>query len=136
MQVNEISGEKKSNPWFAVFSDFCSINGPTMANFRLPKGVHWMQNLEDIYYICVCIHTHTHTHIHTHMYIGFPGGSEGKESSCNARDPGSILGLGRSPGEGNGYPFQHSCLENPMDRGAWRATVHGGSQRVRYDWMT
>ena len=74
----------------------------------------------------MCMYTHTHTHIHTHMYIGFPGGSEGKESSCNTRDPGSILGLGRSPGEGNGYPFQHSCLENPMDRGAWRATVHGG----------
>ena len=56
---------------------------------------------------------------------GFPGGSEGKASACNAGDLGSILGLGRSPGEGNGNPLQYSCLENPMDRGAWRATVHG-----------
>ena len=56
---------------------------------------------------------------------GFPGGSEDKASACNAGDPGSIPGLGRSPGEGNGNPLQYSCLENPMDRGAWRATVHG-----------
>ena len=56
---------------------------------------------------------------------GFPGGSDGEESACNAGDPGSIPGLGRSPGEGNGNPFQCFCLENPMDRGAWWATVHG-----------
>ena len=49
--------------------------------------------------------------------MGFPGGSESKESSYN--------GLGRSPGEGNGYPLQYSCLENSIDRGAWQATVHG-----------
>ena len=47
-----------------------------------------------------------------------------KESACNAGDPGSIPGLGRSTGEGNGNPPQYSCLENPMDRRAWRATVH------------
>ena len=56
---------------------------------------------------------------------GFPGGSDGKASVCNAGDPGSIPGLGRSPGEGNGSPIQYSCLENPMDGGAWQATVHG-----------
>ena len=56
---------------------------------------------------------------------GFPGGSEGKESASNERDPGSILGLGRPPGEENGYWLQCSCLENPMDRGAWQAIVHG-----------
>ena len=56
---------------------------------------------------------------------GFPGGSVGKESACNVGDQGSILGLGRSPGEGNGNPFQYSCLENLMDRAAWQATVHG-----------
>ena len=54
----------------------------------------------------------------------FPGGSEGKASTCNARDPGSISGSGRSPGEGNGNPLQYSCLENSMDTGAWQATVH------------
>ena len=48
-----------------------------------------------------------------------PGGSDGKVSACNAGDPGSIPGSGRSPGEGNGNPLQHSCLENPMDEGAW-----------------
>ena len=52
-------------------------------------------------------------------YTGFPGGSDGKESACNSGDPGLILGLGRSPGEGNGYPLQSSCLGNPMERGAW-----------------
>ena len=54
----------------------------------------------------------------------FPGGSNGKESACNAGDSGSIPGSGRSPGEGNGNPFQYSCPENSMDRGAWLATVH------------
>ena len=56
---------------------------------------------------------------------GFPGGSDGKESALNAGDPHSIPGSERFPGEGNGCPLQYSCLENPMDRGAWRATVHG-----------
>ena len=55
----------------------------------------------------------------------FPGGSDGKASAYNAGDPGSIPSLGRSPGEGNGNPLQYSCLKNPMDRGAWWATVHG-----------
>ena len=57
--------------------------------------------------------------------LGFPGGSEGKASACNAGDLDSIPGSGRSPGEGNGNPLQYSCLENSMDRGAWWATVHG-----------
>ena len=56
---------------------------------------------------------------------GSPGGSDGKESACNAGDPGLIPGSGRSPGEGNGNPLQYSCLGNPMDREAWWATVHG-----------
>ena len=55
----------------------------------------------------------------------FPGGSDGKVSACNAGDPGSIPESGRSPGERNGNPLQYSCLENPMDRGAWWAAVHG-----------
>ena len=55
----------------------------------------------------------------------FPGGSDGKASACNVGDPGSIPGSGRSPGEGNGNPLQHSCLENSMDRGGWQATVYG-----------
>ena len=59
------------------------------------------------------------------LCLGFPGGSEVKVSACNAGDLGSIPGLGRSPGEGNGNPLQYSRLENPMDGGAWWATVHG-----------
>ena len=57
--------------------------------------------------------------------MGFPGGSDGKESTCNVGDLGLIPGLGRSPGEENGYSLQYSGLENSMDRGAWWATVHG-----------
>ena len=57
-------------------------------------------------------------------WIGFPGGSDGKESVCNVRDLGLILGSGRSPGEWHGNPLQDSCLENLMDRGAWWAAVH------------
>ena len=57
--------------------------------------------------------------------FGFPGGSDGKASACNAGDPGSIPGSGRSPGEGNGNPFQHSYLENSMDKGAWQLPSTG-----------
>ena len=57
--------------------------------------------------------------------VGFPGGSDGKASACTAGDPGLIPGSERSRGEGNGNPLQYPCLENPMDRGAWWATVHG-----------
>ena len=99
-----------------------------------------------------CTHEHTHTHIHTRARArqvdevwpqdvdwvqvwsilshlpgnkGLPGGSGGKVSTCNAGDPGSIPGSGRSPGEGNGNPLQYSFLENPMDRGVWWAIVMG-----------
>ena len=54
-----------------------------------------------------------------YIHCDFPGGSDGKEYTCNVGDLGSIPGLGRSPGEGNGNPLQYHCLENPMDRGAW-----------------
>ena len=62
---------------------------------------------------------------------GFPEGSDSKESACNAGDSGSIPGLGRSPEEENSNPLQYSCLENPMDRGAWWATVRG----ITKSWM-
>ena len=58
-------------------------------------------------------------------FNGLPCSSNGKESACNTGDPGSIPGSGRSSVEGNGNPLQNSCLESPMDRGAWRATIHG-----------
>ena len=56
---------------------------------------------------------------------GLPRWHSGKESACQAGDVGLILGLGGSPGEGNGYPLQYSCLENSMDRGTWQAIIHG-----------
>ena len=63
--------------------------------------------------------------VHTTVINSPPGGSDGKASACNVGDSGSIPRWGRSPGEGNGNPVQYACLENPMDGGAWRATVHG-----------
>ena len=60
----------------------------------------------------------------------FPDDSDGKASACNAGDQGSIPELGRSPGEGNGNPLQYSCLENPMDGGAWWAVVHGVAKEL------
>ena len=72
------------------------------------------------YYIYMLIHGYNHVLLYLH-----PGGSDGKASACNAEDLGSVPGLGKSPGEGNGNPFQYSCLENSTDGGAWWATVHG-----------
>ena len=67
----------------------------------------------------------------------FPGGSDGKASAYNVGDPGLIPGLGRSSGEGNGNPLQYSCLENPMDGGSWKTTVHGvAKSRTRLSYFT
>ena len=71
-------------------------------------------------HIYVCVYIYTCTHIHTYRF------------ACNAGDPGFILGLGRSPGEGNGYTFQYSCLENFMDRGVRQTAVHR-LQRIRHN---
>ena len=98
-------------------------------------------------FVCVCVCTSTCVHtctradhselplafvLKTYMsycclseMLGFPGGSVGKKLPANAGDTGPIPGLGRSPGESNGYPFQYSCLGNLTDRGAWRATICG-----------
>ena len=65
-----------------------------------------------------------------------PGGSDGKKSACNPGDLGSIPGWGRSPGGGYGYPLPYSCLENPMDRGAWWAAVHGVEKSQTRLWLT
>ena len=65
---------------------------------------------------------------HVERHLGFPGGSDGKDSACNVRDSGSIPGLVGSPGEGNGNTLQYSCLENSMDRGVWWTIVHGDSK--------
>ena len=72
----------------------------------------------------------------TSSFGGFPGGSDSKESASNAGDPGLIPGSGRSPGEGNGFPLQYSCLENSMDGGAWQAAVHEITKRQIWLWLT
>ena len=66
----------------------------------------------------------------------FPGGSDGRESACNAGDAGSIPGSGRFPGEGNDYPLQYSCLENSMDRGAWWTTIYGVTESDTTEGLT
>ena len=77
---------------------------------------HFKAEAYDVFTITVSAHF---------FYSGFPGGSDSKESACNAGDLDSIPESGRSLGEGHGYPLQYSFLENPMDRGAWGATVLG-----------
>ena len=71
--------------------------------------------------VCVCACMHTFICVMERL----PWWLSSRESACNGGDVGLILGLGRSPEEGNGYPLQYSCLENPMDRGVWQVTVHG-----------
>ena len=68
--------------------------------------------------------------------LGLPYSSDGKESACKAGDLGLIPGSAKSPGQGNGNPLQYSCLENPMDRGAWWATVHGVADSDMTEWLT
>ena len=81
--------------------------------------------------MCLC-HIYTHMYVYVHLYVSnhicihiHVTGSVVKNPPASAEDPGLIPGLGRSPGEGNGNSLQYSCLENPKDRGAWRAIVHG-----------
>ena len=71
-----------------------------------------------------------------HQDITIPGGSEGKEFTCSVGDLGSVPRLGRSLGEGNGYPLQYSCLGKSMDRGAWQATVHGVAKSQTQQWLS
>ena len=70
------------------------------------------------------------------LTMDFPGGSDGKEYTCNVADPGLIPGSGRHPGEGNAYPLQYSCVENSMDRGAWQATVHLATMSQTWQQLT
>ena len=87
------------------------------------KGTARGCSLFPVIYVPVNWYSDSVLHLHIAKISGLPGGSDGKESVCNAGDPSLILGSGRSPGEGNGYTLQYSCLENPMDRGDWQATV-------------
>ena len=88
----------------------------------LHRGIHKYVNFSQNFLLLLCINLLCFAGM---FYWGFPGGWDGKESACNAGDLGSIPRSGRSPETGNGYSLQYSCLENSMDRGAWRAAVHG-----------
>ena len=105
----------KSNFWLAAGGSLCKSSN------RFPHGIIFLQ-FEGLPLI---------PSFDISSLPGFPWCSDGKEFACNAGDPGSIPASGRSPGEGNGIPLQYSCLEIPMDRGAWQATVMG-PQIVRH----
>jgi len=125
--------------WAAIpFSRGCSWPRDQTRIFCIASSFSTIWTTKEAIYMYIYIHIHTHTHTHTreamHIYVHTHPhihtrvslvAQMVRESACNAGDPGSITGLGRSPGEGNGSPLQYSCLENnPMDRGAWRAAVH------------
>ena len=88
-----------------------------------PDRYHILLKLMKVFFSCCCFLTTVF--ISLVFYWGFPGGSDCKESACNAGDPGLIPESGRSLGEGNDNTHQYSCLWNPMDRGDWQTTVHG-----------
>ena len=118
-------------PWFVASSSISRFIAPTSASTLTSSDfdfsvLHGPVNQSQLNIIGYSPHFKILTHISIVIcYTGFPGGSDGKESACNAVDLGSKPGSGRSPGEGNGNPLQYSCLENPMDRGSWWAPVHG-----------
>ena len=132
-------------PWFrkvAIYTSILKVLNCLVVN-------HLSGSFAPVIFKFKYVHTHTHTHTHTdkhtqtHIHGLLWWLRNDKESTCNVGDPGSIAGLGRSPGEGNDNPLQYSCLEKPRDRGTWQAaTDHGaaksrtGPQRVGHDWMT
>ena len=94
---------------------------------------HWSSS--PYYSCCCCRHNLLFIHLfippaQEYYHFNFLGGSDGNESACNAGDLGLIPGLGRSPGEGKGYPRQHSCLKNPRDGGDWWAAIYGVAQSL------
>ena len=122
-----VHGVAKSRTQLKRFSSsssrtYVSPDFPIHPSSLSPLGVHTVV-------LCVCVSISAF-HIRSSVPSFFPGSSDGKESACNAEDMGLIPGSERSPGRGHGNPLQYSCLENPMDRGAWWST---GSQRVGHD---
>ena len=97
----------------------------TLSVFRISFGLIW--GVFECFSLRVCVFLSGCST----SYMGFPHSSVGKSSACNAGDPSSLSGLGRFPGGGNGNPLQYSCLENPVDRGAWQAAVHGIASQIR-----
>ena len=102
----------------------------SLENHLVNEEVCCLQRVCPVVFVCLFVSEKSQ------KVMGFPGGSDSKESSCRAGEPGSIPGLGRSPGEWNGYLLQYSCPDNSMDRGAWWAIQSMGLQRFRHDWVT
>ena len=111
--------DEEARPLFEAVP-FCTVL-PLTSSDPLPLRVGQPEHLVSV---PVTVYSNHHTH-GSSKHSGLPWRLYGKGSASNAGDRGSIPGAGRSPGEGNGNPLQYSCLGNPMDRGAWRATVHG-----------
>ena len=113
------------NPCFVLYKNLTATEQSLTA--RQTHRVCDLLPLGECFQICQWIPSRCRRNISNCLRsgMGFPGGSDRREPACNAGDPRSIPGSGRSHGEGRGNPVQYSCLENPMDRGAWRATVHG-----------
>ena len=109
---------------------------PLLYYFILTRNYYYYHST-DLRYITTCPRSYNPSEALLGLKPCSPGSSdsEGKESDCSAGSLGLIPGSGRTPGEGNGYPLQYSCLQNSMDGGAWQATVLG-SKRVRHDWVT
>ena len=106
-KVNQIIvKEFNTSPSNVILKNKYLTTFPLPEKFQTGENIFSLRNISSIDTLSVYINW------------GFPGGSDGKASACNVGDPGLIPGLGRSPGEGNGNPPQHSCLENPMDGGA------------------
>ena len=106
---------KCSRPFISAYPWIQSKDGKYLGKkfHEIPKIKTWICHSSSTIYIALT------------LYLGFPGGLDSKESACSVGDMGSIPGLRRSPGEGNGNPLQYCYLENSMDRGAWWAPVHG-----------
>ena len=108
-----VSGVQQSDSVIYISILFRLFSHSSIIEYWKEFPVLYSRSLLIIYFIYGTVYT-----------LGFPSGSDGRESACNVGDPGLIPGLGRSLGEGKGYPLQYSCLENSMDRRAWWATVH------------
>ena len=112
--------------WHGPYKNFNNFNKASVENENRWYLTSWRLSSQ----ILLSIFPYLFLDIHTYIK-GFPSGSDGKESAYNEGDLGPIPGLGRSPGEGNGNSLYYFCQKNPMDRGAWRATVHGVTKRPR-----
>ena len=120
---SSIKTEETTPTWRTVLT----VKLTSQVRRNVPNSAdHGSRPLASKAFLSSCSHQTQHTK--PWLGVGIPGVSDSKESSCKAGDLGSIPGWGRSPGERNGYPIQYSCLENPMNRGAWWATVCEGAK--------